>query len=153
MSRGCLSEAALERLAADLGSDAERAHVATCMTCASRRRRLSAELAQLTLTLAIAPLPAVDHRRAARRWAGVAAAAAIAVGTILGVEIAAWRVVQRMPDAAQAEQMAALADLSTSLFSLDGDPPRVREVEAAPALQLDDDETTDEDDLAVGGES
>jgi hypothetical protein len=138
MSRGCLSETALERVAAELGTDAERAHVATCMTCASRRRRLSAELAQITLTLAIAPLPAVDHRRTARRWAAIATAAAIAAGTILGVEVAAWRVVQRMPDAAQAEQMAALSDLSTSLFSIQPD---------------DDDETTDEDDLAAGGES
>ena len=89
----------------------------------------------------------------ARRWAAIAAASAIAAGTILWVEVAAWRVVQRMPDAAQAEQMAALSDVSTTLFSLDGEPARVQEDDAVPALQIDDDEGLDGDHAESGGAS
>ena len=153
MSR-CLSDEALERAAAELADDHERAHLAMCVACASRRRRLSADLAQITLTLVSTPVPRVDRRRGARRWTAIAAAAAIAAGTILWVEVAAWRVVQRMPDAAQAEQMAALADVSATLFSLDGEPARVGEDDVVPALQVDDeDEGLDEDRVESGGAS
>jgi len=150
----CLSEEALERAAAELADDNERAHLAMCVACAARRRRLTADLAQITLTLASAPVPRVDRRRAARRWAAIATASAIAAGTILWVEVVAWRVVHRMPDAAQAEQIAALADVSTTLFSLDGEPARVHEDDAVPALQVDDDdEGLDEDHAESGGAS
>jgi hypothetical protein len=152
MSR-CLSEEALERVAAELADDDERAHLATCMACAARRRRLTADLAQITLTLASAPVPRVDRRRAARRWAAIAAASAIAAGTILWVEVAAWRVVQRMPDAGQAEQMAALADVSTTLFSLDGEPARIHEDDAVPGLQVDDDDDGLDEDRVESGEA
>jgi len=59
-----------------------------------------------------------------------------------------------LPDAAQAEQIAALADVSTTLFSLDGEPARVHEDDAVPALQVDDDdEGLDEDHAESGGAS
>jgi hypothetical protein len=138
----CLSEQALERAAAELATDAERAHLATCVSCAARRRRLATDLAQIALTLVATPLARVDRRRALRRWAAIASASAIAAGMILWLEVTAWRVVQRIPDAAQAEQMAALSDLSATLFSLDGEPARVQEDELLPALQADEDDDT-----------
>jgi hypothetical protein len=153
MSR-CLSDEALERSAAELADEGERAHLATCVACASRKRRLTAELEQITLTLVSGRMPR-DHRpRTARRLAMIAAASAIAAAAILWVEVTAWRVVQRMPDVAQAEQMAALADVSTTLFSLDGEPARVRDDDAVPALQPDDDvEWLDGDRVESGGAS
>jgi hypothetical protein len=151
----CLSEEALERAAAELATDAERAHLATCVTCAARRRRLTTDLAQITLTLVGSPMPRVDRRRTMRRWAAIASASALAAGMILWIEVAAWRVVQRIPDAAQAEQMAALSDVSTTLFSLDGEPARVHEDDAVPALQADDDDddTLDGSQVEPGGTS
>ncbi len=152
MSR-CLSDDALTRVAAELASQEERAHLAACATCAARRHRLDADLTQITLTLAATAEPRVRRVPARRRWAAIAAASALAAGTLLWIEVTAWRVVHRLPDAAQAEEMAALSDLSTTLFSIDGEPARVLDVDAVPALQQDDDDdgALDQDRSDSGG--
>src|SRR5439155_137278 len=48
---------------------------------------------------------------------------AAAVGALLWIEATAWKTLQPAPDAARAEQIAAvLADVSAALFSVDGEP-------------------------------
>jgi hypothetical protein len=150
----CLSDEALTRALAGLASDAERAHLAVCAACLARRQHADADLAQITLTLATTPEPAARRARAPRRWMAIAAASAVAAVALLWIEVTAWRVVHRLPDTAQAEEMAALADVSTTLFSVDGEPARARDVDAMPTLQLDDDdEALDQDPVDAGGPS
>jgi hypothetical protein len=102
MSR-CLSDDALERDLAERASVAERAHLAGCGACATRRQ---------------APV-----RR--RRWMpATVALAAVAAALLIWVEVAVWRAVTPVPPTMQPHEVAAiLADVSAALFSVSGDPP------------------------------
>ena len=123
MSR-CLSDETLMRAVAELATPAERAHLAACPACGARRSRLEGELDGIRQVLVTTAEP---RRLAApsRRWsiAAMVTLSAAAVGALLWIEATAWKTLQPAPDAARAEQIAAvLADVSAALFSVDGEP-------------------------------
>jgi hypothetical protein len=139
MSR-CLSEKALLRVLAELASGDERAHLATCSACAARRRALSVEMETIARVLATTPEPRMQTVRATWRWVPAAAAlAAAAVGALLWIEVAAWKAIQPVPDPPRTQELAtALADLSSALFSMDGEPDHVLAEGVVEALEQDD---------------
>lgn len=118
----CLSQAAQARVLTDLASNEERAHVAGCSACAAHQQRLASQMGLVARALSARPELAARQPSRTRRGLMIGAASAVAVVAIMWFEVVAWRVVQRLPDAAQAEQLAALADMSATLFSLRGEP-------------------------------
>jgi hypothetical protein len=125
MSR-CLSDKALMRVMAELGTPAEQAHLAGCGACALRWRKASAEIGRIRQVLLTSREPL--RRAASRPWRSIAAAAglvAIAVGALVWIEVTVWKTIQPAEDLASASQIeAALADITAAIFSVDGDPPR-----------------------------
>src|SRR5438128_1227569 len=88
------------------------------------RRRVEGELDGIRQVLVTTAEP---RRLAApsRRWsiAAMVTLSAAAVGALLWIEATAWKTLQPAPDAARAEQIAAvLVDVSAALFSVDGEP-------------------------------
>jgi hypothetical protein len=133
---GCLSDHALTRVHADLGSIAERAHLAACAACTARSRQMRRDLDLITAVLRDTPEPIARPApgRAPRRWlpaaVGLSAAAAM---LLVWVEVAVWRAVTPVPPNMQPQEVAAiLSDVSASLFSLSGDPGTVATVEESP---------------------
>jgi hypothetical protein len=144
MSR-CLSDEALMRVVAELGTAAEQAHLAACAACAARRRKVSDEVDRIREVLLTMPEPV--RRTAPRpRWSmiGVAGLAAVAVAALVWIEVTAWKTIQTAEDLASVEQTeAALADVTAAIFSVDGEPARVfAESAAATGLDPDDDAST-----------
>jgi hypothetical protein len=141
MSR-CLSDEALMGVLADLGTEADLTHLASCATCAARRRKISGEMDRIRQVLLTTPEPL---RRTAPRpqWSVVAVAGltAVAVGALLWIEVTAWKTIQPTPDPTGAEQVeATLADVTASLFSVDGEPARaVAESPMAMGFEQDSD--------------
>lgn len=138
MSR-CLSDDALERVEAELASDAERAHLAGCAACAARHRRIRDELALISAVLRDTPEPRTQPtpvRR--RRWMpATVGLAAIAAALLIWVEVAVWRAVTPVPPTMQPHEVAAiLADVSAALFSVSGDPPAARTEETTLSLEV-----------------
>jgi hypothetical protein len=128
--RPCLSEDALNRVLAELGTPAERAHLAVCPACAVRFRRMTVELGAIRQVLVATPEPGAESTERRPRWRMPAAvvAAAVMVAALVWTEVALWRglVPSLTPSAveeAQAEQVAlALENLSATLFSVSGEP-------------------------------
>ena len=120
----CLSDDALTRVQAELATDAERAHLASCAACTGRSRRLRRELELITAVLRDTPEPPPRAAFPARRWLPAAVGlSAAALALLLWVEVAVWRAVTPVPPAMQPQEVAAiLADVSASLFSVSGDP-------------------------------
>jgi hypothetical protein len=132
----CLSDDALTRVHADLGSIAERAHLAACAACTARSRRMRGDLDLIAAVLRDTPEPVTRSApvRAPRRWlpaaVGLSAAAAV---LLVWVEVAVWRAVTPVPPSMQPQEVAAiLSDVSTSLFSLSGDPGSAPAAEESP---------------------
>lgn len=132
----CLSDDALTRVHADLGSIAERAHLAACTACTARSRRMRGDLDLIAAVLRDTPEPVTRSApvRAPRRWlpaaVGLSAAAAM---LLVWVEVAVWRAVTPVPPSMQPQEVAAiLSDVSTSLFSLSGDPGSATAAEESP---------------------
>jgi len=132
----CLSDDALTRVHADLGSIAERAHLAACATCTARSRRMRGNLDLIAAVLRDTPEPVTRFApvRAPRRWlpaaVGLSAAAAV---LLVWVEVAVWRAVTPLPPSMQPQEVAAiLSDVSASLFSLSGDPGSASAAEESP---------------------
>ena len=132
----CLSDDALTRVHADLGSIAERAHLAACAACTARSRRMRGDLDLIAAVLRDAPEPVTRSApvRAPRRWlpaaVGLSAAAAV---LLVWVEVAVWRAVTPVPPSMQPQEVAAiLSDVSASLFSLSGDPGSASAAEESP---------------------
>lgn len=125
----CLSDEALERVHADLGSIAERAHLADCAPCIGRSRRLRRDLELITAVLRdtreplTPPLTQVAPP-ARRRWLPAAIGlSTAALALLVWVEVAVWRAVTPVPPTMQPQEVAAiLSDVSASLFSVNGDP-------------------------------
>lgn len=134
-ARACLSDNALTRVHADLGSIAERAHLAACAACTARSRQLRRDLDLITAVLRDTPEPitAPAPVRARRRWlpaaVGLSAAAAV---LLVWVEVAVWRAVTPPPNMQPQEVAAILSDVSASLFSLSGDPGTTTPAEESP---------------------
>ena len=158
MSR-CLSDKALMRVVAELGTESDKAHLAGCVTCTGRYRRITGEVDLIRQVLVTTTEPG---RRAVSRWRSVAAVAAFAaagVAALVWVEVTAWKAIQPEPDLAQAAQMSAtLADVTAALFSVDGEPkaaladgPAVVALEQEASLDSNCDEGTalDEADCAA----
>ena len=132
----CLSDGALTRVHADLGSIAERAHLAACAACTARSRRMRGDLDLIAAVLRDTPEPVTRSApvRAPRRWlpaaVGLSAAAAV---LLVWVEVAVWRAVTPVPPSMQPQEVAAiLSDVSASLSSLSGDPGSASAAEESP---------------------
>ena len=132
----CLSDDALTRVHTDLGSIAERAHLAACAACTARSRRMRGDLDLIAAVLRDTPEPVTRSApvRAPRRWlpaaVGLSAAAAV---LLVWVEVAVWRAVTPVPPSMQPQEVAAiLSDVSASLFSLSGDPGSASAAEESP---------------------
>ena len=132
----CLSDDALTRVHADLGSIAERAHLAACAACTARSRRMRGDLDLIAAVLRDTPEPVTRSApvRAPRRWlpaaVGLSAAAAV---LLVWVEVAVWRAVTPVPPSMQPQEVAAiLSVVSASLFSLSGDPGSASAAEESP---------------------
>jgi hypothetical protein len=132
----CLSDDALTRVHADLGSIAERAHLAACAACTARSRRMRGDLDLIAAVLrdTLEPVTRSAPVRAPRRWlpaaVGLSAAAAV---LLVWVEVAVWRAVTPVPPSMQPQEVAAiLSDVSASLFSLSGDPGSASAAEESP---------------------
>jgi hypothetical protein len=132
----CLSDGALTRVHADLGSIAERAHLAACAACTARSRRMRGDLDLIAAVLRDTPEPVTRSApvRTPRRWlpaaVGLSAAAAV---LLVWVEVAVWRAVTPVPPSMQPQEVAAiLSDVSASLFSLSGDPGSASAAEESP---------------------
>ena len=82
MSR-CLRERALWRLSAGEGSREARAHVASCVACTARLRRLERDLIQLRSVLSGPPPPAALARPRPPRGRWMASAATLAAMVVL----------------------------------------------------------------------
>ncbi|HWP75584.1 MAG TPA: hypothetical protein VNU03_13770 [Methylomirabilota bacterium] len=124
----CLSDDALDRVHADLGSIAERAHLAGCAACTGRSRQLRRDLDLITAVLRDTrePLtqPLTQIAPARRRWLPAAIGlSTAALALLVWVEVAVWRAVTPLPPTMQPQEVAAiLSDVSASLFSVNGDP-------------------------------
>jgi hypothetical protein len=120
----CLSDDALTRVLAELATDAERAHAASCTGCARRARRVRHDLTTIAAVLSETPEPRARAAVLRRRWLPAAVGlSAAALALLLWVEVAVWRAVTPVPPTMQPQEVAAiLADVSASLFSLTGGP-------------------------------
>ena len=124
----CLSDDALDRVHADLGSIAERAHLAGCAACTGRSRQLRRDLDLITAVLRDTreplTLPLTQIAPARRRWLPAAIGlSTAALALLVWVEVAVWRAVTPVPPTMQPQEVAAiLSDVSASLFSVSGDP-------------------------------
>jgi hypothetical protein len=120
----CLSDDALDRVHADLGSIAERAHLAGCAACTSRSRQLRRDLELITAVLRDTREPLTHVAPARRRWLPAAIGlSTAALALLVWVEVAVWRAVTPVPPTMQPQEVAAiLSDVSASLFSVNGDP-------------------------------
>ena len=120
----CLTDRALTRVLAELGKPDEHAHLATCVACAARCRRLQNEMAEIAHVLAAQPGPRVRTMPATRQWIAAAATlAAVVAGAWL------WRDTGsaiRIPPGSPRDPQAAtaMADITSVLFSVDGEPRR-----------------------------
>ena len=133
---GCLSDEALERGQVELGTVAERAHLTGCAGCTGRYRRMGRQLMVVTDVLRDTTEPV---RRAVpllrRRWMpATVGLSAAAVALLMWVEVAVWRAVTPPPTMQPLEVAAILADVSASLFSVNGDPSQAGAEESAPSL-------------------
>jgi hypothetical protein len=129
----CLTDRALSRLLAELGKPEERAHLAVCAPCTTRYRRLESEMAEVAYVLAATPWPRVRRMPATGRWIAAAAAlAAVVAGIWLSTETGSR--IQVAPSSHRDPQRvaAAMADINSALFSVDGEPRG-----PAAALELD----------------
>ena len=129
----CLSDRALTRVLTELGTRDERAHLAACASCATRFGRLQGEMAEIVEVLSGTPEPRLRVMPGAGRWVATAAAlAAVAVAALFWIETGSRTRVRPASD--ETRQVAvALADISSALFSVDGEPDR-------PGASLEPDE-------------
>lgn len=121
MSR-CLAQRALERLLAGGGSDAQRAHLETCVVCAERYRRLVAELDTISYVLRETdePRARVPARRRSLVPIAMAATAFVAV-VALGSYVAVRPPLAPPRGPSQRDEATAyLRDVSYTMFSVSG---------------------------------
>lgn len=151
MSR-CLSDDALARVTAELGTTAQHSHLTTCPRCEMRHHRLRSELGTIRQVLLTTDEPRRrDVPSRLRRVARVAALSAVAVAALLLIELTAWKALQPEPDMASAEQIeAALADVTAALFSVEGEPARVVSEGGTDAELLRDGDASAECDTQPG---
>ena len=128
----CLTDRALTRLLAELGKPDERAHLAVCAPCTARYRRLESEMGEVAYVLAATPWPRVRTMPTTGRWIAAAAAlAAVVAGAWFSMETGSR--IHVPPWSARDPQVAtAMADITSALFSVDGEPRG-----PAAALELD----------------
>lgn len=131
---GCLSDDALTRIMAELATDAERAHLASCAVCARRSRSLRHEMEMITGVLRDTPEPRPRAAVLRRQWLPAVVGLSVAgLALLLWVEVAVWRAVTPVPPTMQPQEVAAiLADVSASLFSVTGNPRAAATASAAP---------------------
>lgn len=136
MSR-CLNDKALARVQAELATAAEQDHLAGCAACAGRYRTLRRELHLVTEVLRDTPEPRVRFGLVGRRWLPATLGLSAAALTLLvWIEVVVWRAVTPVPPTMQPHEVAAiLSDVSASLFSVSGDPPRAATDDAPPGLE------------------
>jgi hypothetical protein len=121
----CLSNQALIRILADLGTPSEHAHLATCPGCALRHARRRREMDVVRRVLMTTAEPVTQVLPSPRRWlpAAVALLAVVMVGALVWTEVVLWNAIESTPDQARLEQAAgSLAEMSSALFSVNGEP-------------------------------
>jgi hypothetical protein len=133
----CLSDRALMRVLAELGTLAEDAHLAACALCAARYCRLRGEMDMIRHVLVTTPEPSAPAV-AAPRWRvpGLAALSAVVlVSALLWIEVAVWKTIESTSDPEPGQQLAdVLANVSSALLSVDGEPASVRASSLLTAL-------------------
>lgn len=108
---------------AELGTPEERAHLDGCAACGARYRVVQADVQAFARALAVGDPPAVRAARRAWRWPVAAALATAAAAALLWVTVGV-----RAPardEARQGQAAVALAEISSALFSVEGDPVRI----------------------------
>ena len=121
----CLSDQALMRVVAELGTSGELAHLATCAACAAHQRRLTDELDVIRHVLVTTPEPSGPITSARRRWVPAMAAlsAVVMVSALLWLEVIVWKTIQSASEEEPApETVGVLVDVSSALLSVDGEP-------------------------------
>lgn len=119
----------------ELGTAEDRAHLAGCGACAARYRAIERDVQAFARTLAVGDPPAVRAGRRNWYWPAAAGLGAAAVAATLWLTAGV-----RMPapaphdEARQAQAAIALAEISSALFSVEGDPGRVT---ATPSAEGD----------------
>lgn len=126
----CLSERRLAWLVAGGGSEADRAHVGSCLQCASRKRAIDRDLAAVSTILRAAP-SAESETIAARLWrsrllrTAFAPAAAFAAAATIALWISGVRPpisvpgrTARFTSVDAAETRDAASELAAALFDL-----------------------------------
>jgi hypothetical protein len=137
----CLSDTALTRVMAELGTADERAHLATCVACTARYQEVTRDVDVIRRVLAATPeLPARELPRTHRWVPIVAALSVVAVAALLWIEVAVWRAVQSASPVPEPIALA-LADVSAALFSVSGEPARV--LAQSPLQELTQDHEVD----------
>src|SRR5262249_48380804 len=120
----CLSEKTLMRLLAELGTPAQHAHVEVCPLCAARYVAITRDVDGIRKVLA------TTRPMATRGWVvptwppalGLLVAAAM-ITLLVSTEISLWHALHADPEDDAAQTMTtALADISTVLFSVYGEP-------------------------------
>jgi hypothetical protein len=136
VSPGCLSGDALARLQAELASPAERRHVAGCAACTGRARRLAREVDLIAGVLRDTREPR-GRVAARRRWLPAMVSLAVAgLALLVWIEVMVWRAVTPVPPTVEPQEVTAiLSDVSTSLFSVNGDPSRAQPGEPPQSLE------------------
>lgn len=136
MSR-CLSDKTLARVQAELATAAEQDHLAGCAACTGRYRQLRRDLHLVTEVLRDTPEPFSHPGLARRRWLPAAVGlAAAALALLVWIEVVVWRAFTPVPPTMQPQEVAAiLSDVSASLFSVSGDPPRSATDDAPLSLE------------------
>jgi hypothetical protein len=141
MSR-CVSDRVLLRLHVGDGTAGQRAHVAECVACAQRARRLREDVGRITQALVAMPAARQGRVWPARWWLPAWGLAAVAVSTAVWVSVTVWRPGTPVPPAGPATEVASLLqDVSTVMFSVSGDPSALGDSEPpgqpGPAEALD----------------
>lgn len=143
MSR-CLTDRRLVHLKSGFGEPLERAHVEACPACAGRLDALTQDLAVVTQVLTRGPMPHPRPMPSFRRWLPAAAGAgALALASLVWIEVAVWRAVTYVPPSMRPEEASAmLTEVSLALFSLRG---------YTPAPDKASEESADEDTTVCDG--
>ena len=115
----CLSDRALTRVAADLGTPGECAHLAACPACAARSRRLDGQIDAIVRVLTTTREPAPRPAPVARRWVAAGVTACLVAMAAAGISTRH----ETRPRPERGPQIAlGLADITAVLLSVDGEP-------------------------------
>lgn len=113
------------------GSPAERAHLDSCVVCATHSARLARDLDRVSNVLRDGPLPRPVARISGKRWASLAAAATAAM-------LLLWGLWSRTPPVQVARTShLSLRDVSAAVFATDEVEQLAKPVRSAEVAALE----------------